>query len=422
MMRVLRVIALASWSAVLLAQVPFEQTAKDLTSRDADVRLKAVRLLKAAAYPEAAIPLAAVVTDPEDSVQFEAIAAATNIYLAEKVVPKKRVALVVEVRNRIGAEAVFSEWPSALNAQVVPDELLAALLRASRDDNPRVALDALYTFGALAGNQSPSSRAALRATAGPDLTGLLGVPDLELRIAAARVIGRLYERRRADSPVNETVGDSVVRAVNDSDRNVRFTAMDALGAMRYERGVKALSDLYQYYRRNEIGTAAVQALARIGHPSSVPIFHQWLSSKEWLDRLVAIEGLGRAGEPSHVNEVRTAMAKEKNESVLLAAPFSEILLADGGFEALIDSLAKPKLHDQALRYLIEAAPGRTSALAGAARSQSPEIRRDVADALGLSEDPAAVAIVGPLAQDTDAGVALAAHRAAARLGPASPRP
>ncbi len=415
-------IALATGSVALVAQVSFEQATRDLASRDADVRLKAVRLLKSTAYPEAAVPLASVVTDPEDEVQFEAIAAATNIYLAEKVVPKRRVALVVEVRNRIGAEAVFSEGPFGLNERVVPDELLSALLRASRDQNSRVALDALYSFGALAENRSPAARLSLRSVAGPDLTGLLGVPELELRIAAARVIARLYERRGLDPAVDETVGDSVVRAVNDPDRNMRFAAMDALGAMRYERGVKALADLYQYYRRNEIGVAAVQALARIGHVSSVPIFQQWLSSKDWLDRLVAIEGLARVGESSHAAQIRTMLVKEKNESVLLSGRFSDVLLATSGFEPLVDALTKPKLHDQAMRYLIEAAHGRTAALAGPARHASPEVRRDVADALGLSQDQAALAIVAPLVKDADAGVALAARRSVARLGQAAVRP
>jgi HEAT repeat protein len=422
MIRVLRVIALATWSVALVAQVPFEQAAKDLTSRDTDTRIKAVRLLKSTPYPEAAIPLAAVVTDPEDSVQFEAIAAAMNIYLAEKVVPRRRVALVVEVRNKIGSEAVFSEGPSALNAVIVPDALLSGLLRASRDDNALVALDALYAFGALTDNQAPASRAELRTTAGPGLTGLLGVPQLELRIAAARVIGRLYERRAPDLSVNETVGDSVVRAINDSNRDARFAAMDTLGAMRYERGVKALDDLYQYYGRDEIGKAAVQSLARIGHASSVPIFQQWLSSKDWLDRLIAVEGLARAGEPGHAAAIRAARAKEKNESVVLSARFAEVLLANGGLEPLVDALAKPGLHDQAMRYLVELAHGRTTALAGAARNPAAQVRRDIAEALGLSRDRAAIAIARPLRQDPDPEVALAARRALARLGEPDPGP
>ena len=421
MIKVLRVVALASCSAVVLAQVPFEQIIKDLASPNADVRLKAVRLLKSAAYPEAAVPLAAAVTDSEDSVQFEAVAAAMNIYLAEKVVPKKRVALVVEVRSKIEAEATFLEGPSALNAQIVPDALLAALLRASRDENEHVALDALYTFGALADNQSPSARAPLRSTAGPDLTGLLGVPQLEMRIAAARVIGRLYERRATEPAVDEVVGDSVVRAVNDSERDVRFAAMDALGAMRYERAVKSLTDLYQYYRRNEIGGAAVQTLARIGHDSSVPIFEEWLAGKDAWQRIAAIKGLARVGNAASVGRVQTAVAHEKNESVLLAARFADVLLANGRLDPLFDALAKPKLREQATAYLVEVASGRTSAFAVPVRNPAPQIRADIADALGLSRDAAASAVLGPLTQDADPGVALAARRAMARLAPVTAR-
>ena len=415
MLKLLRVIALATCSVTLAAQIPFEQITKDLASPNADVRLKAVRLIKSAAYPEAAVPLAAAVTDAEDSVQFEAIAAAMNIYLAEQVIPKKRVALVVEVRSKIGAEATFSEGPSALNARIVPDELMAGLLRASRDENPRVALDALYTFGALADNQSPSARAPLRATAGPDLIALLGVPQLELRIAAARVIGRVYERRATEPPVDEVVGDSIVRAVNDSEHDVRFAALDALGAMRYERAVKSLTDMYMYYGRNEIGMGAVQTLARIGHDSSVLVFDQMLTSKDTSERIVAIEGLARVGDPASTARIQAAVAREKNESVLLASRFADVLLASGRLDAIFEGLAKPKLHDQAMSYLREVVNGRTSAFAVAAKNPSPAIRGDISDLLGQSRDAAATAVLGPLAQDADPGVALAARRATARL-------
>jgi HEAT repeat protein len=253
------------------------------------------------------------------------------------------------------------------------------------------------------------------------LTGLLGVPQLEMRIAAARVIGRLYERRVTDPAVDEVVGDSVVRAVNDSERDVRFAAMDALGAMRYERAVKSLTDLYQYYRRNEIGSAAVQTLARIGHESSVPIFEEWLAGKDAVQRIVAIEGLARVGHADSAGRIQAAVAREKNESVLLSARFADVLLANGSLDPLFDALAKPKLREQATAYLVEAASGRTSAFAVPAKNPSPQIRADIADALGLSRDAAASAVLGPLAQDADPGVALAARRATARLAPITTR-
>ena len=100
-------------SSAPAAQIPFDQAAADLTSPDAGTRLHAVQLLKEAAYPEAAMPLAALVTDPHDAVQLEAIAAELNIFLAEKIVPRKRVALVVEVAERgAGRGRVFGRTRS----------------------------------------------------------------------------------------------------------------------------------------------------------------------------------------------------------------------------------------------------------------------------------------------------------------------
>ena len=65
------------------AQVPFEQAMVDLRSPDAGLRLRTARMLKDAAYPESAVPLAKAILDPRDEVQLESIAAELNIFLAE---------------------------------------------------------------------------------------------------------------------------------------------------------------------------------------------------------------------------------------------------------------------------------------------------------------------------------------------------
>src|SRR5215813_9896243 len=114
-------------------QVTFEKAVADLSSQDAATRLRAVQMLKAAGYPEAAVPMAPVILDPFDETQLEAIAAELNIFLADKVVPKRRVGLLVEVRNRIAAEATFAAGPSAVSASRVPAVVATSLATASRD-------------------------------------------------------------------------------------------------------------------------------------------------------------------------------------------------------------------------------------------------------------------------------------------------
>jgi HEAT repeat protein len=405
-----------AWCSIATAgQVSFEQITRDLASADPGVRLHAAQLLKEAAYPEAAVPLAALVTDPQDDVQLEAIAAEVNIFLAEKIVPRKRVGLVIEVRNKIAADAAFSAGPLALGLRPVPMEVLTALRTAVRDDNPQVRFEALYAFGTLAVNTSGTLRRELLRSAGPDLAAMVGAPDPGLRLAAVRVIGRLFEKRPQDEAIDPGVGDAVILALNDSDRAVKGAAMSTLGALRYERAVQALTDLFQYYGRGDLGAAALDAIARIAHTSSAPLLSAELAGKNVALKGIAIEGLARLGDRGKLADIQSALNGERNDTVLLAGSFASILLSRVPIDPLAEALTRPKQRDQARQYLIEISPGRSTAFSRPAQDPDARLRADVADILGLGGDPAALPLVESLMKDRDPQVVLAARRAAARL-------
>ena len=401
--------------ALSAAQMSFEQASRDLTSSDPATRLRAVQLLKRAAYPEAALPLAAVVTDAQDDIQLEAIAAELNIFLAEPVVPRKRLALVVEVRSAVQAEPAFSAGPYALGARPVPIEVLTALRTAARDDNPRVAIEALYAFGTLAVQPGDAARRAMLRAAGPDVAAFIGSSDPAMRYAAVRVLGRLFAKRAEDEPIESTVGDAVITALNDNDRAVKSAAMFALGAMRYERGVQALTDLFTYYGKGDAADAALDGLGRIAHPTSVPLFTAQLASKAASLRAIAIEGLARVGDRSQLPAIQAVLDKEREQSVTLAGAFANVMLGNAGTDQVADWLGRPKQRDQARRYVTELAPGRTASFAHQLLDGDPQIRLDIVDALGQAGDPAAIAAIQPLTEDRDPQVARAAERAVARL-------
>ncbi|MBI4484376.1 MAG: HEAT repeat domain-containing protein [Acidobacteria bacterium] len=388
---------------------------RDLQHPDPGVRMKAARLLKDAAYPEAAVPLAPLVTDPQDEVQLEAIAAEVNIFLAEKIVPRKRVGFLIEVRNTIDAEAAFSAGPLVLGPQPVPAEVLSALRGAARDENRRIGLEALYGFGTLAAQLQGAARQELRRASGADLVALLAVNEPAIRVAAMRVVGRVFEWRRGDPAVDVPLGDAVIVALNDRDRNVRAAAMEALGAMRYERGVQALTDLFQHFRKGDQAEAALDAIAHIAHPASVPLFEAQLTGKSVTMKAIAIEGLARAGDATKVAAIEAALQGEFNESVQLAGRFAVAALSNASLEPIGDLLTKPRLRDQARQYLIELAAGRTGAFSRYVQDPEPSVRIDVADILGLAGDPAALPLIEPLTKDTDPQVVKAADRAVARL-------
>ena len=397
------------------AQVTFEAALNDLASPDAGTRLRAVQLLKKAAYPEAALPLAARVTDAQDDVQLEAIAAELNIFLAEPVVATKRLAFIVEVRSAVQAEPAFSAGPNALGPLAVPPEVLTALRTAARDENPRVAIEALYTFGVMAIQPGGDARRALLRAAGPDVAAFIGSSDAARRYAAVRVLGRVFAKRGQDEPIESTVGDSVITALNDNDRAVKAAAMQALGAIRYDRGVQALTDLFAYYGKGDAAGAALDALAHIAHATSVPLFTAQLASKTASLRATAIEGLARVGDVSQLSAIQAVIDKEREQKVTLAGAFALVLLGNGPTDQVADSLSRPKLRDQAKQYLIEIAPGRTAAFAHQLLDSDPQMRVDTIDALGLAGDPAALAALEPLTKDRDPQVVRAAERAVARL-------
>ena len=396
-------------------QVTFEQATHDLTSSDTGTRLRAAQMLKAAAYPEAAVPLAALVTDAVDEVQLEAIAAELNIFLAEKIVPRRKVGLVIEKRNTIAAAAAYAAGPLALGPRHVPMKVLTALRAAARDETPRVALEALYAFGTLSIEPAGAARRTLLAASGPDLASMLGAPDPALRFTALRVLGRLFEWRREDPPVDPLVGDAVITGLNDSDGAIRAAAMQTLGAMRYARALQGLSDLFQHFEKGEAAEAALDAIAHIGDPSSAPLLASQLASKSAAIRGIAIEGLARLGDPSKMPEIEAALKGERSDAVLLAGSFAAASLSGASLTPIGDVLTNSKLHDQARRYLIALAPGRSAAFAHYAQDPDSRVRTDVAEILGLAGDPAARPILDALVKDASPPVAEAAARAIARL-------
>jgi HEAT repeat protein len=407
--------ALPASSALIAAQVSFEEATRDLKSPDASVRVRAAQQLQATGFEEAVLPLVPLVNDPKDEVQVAAIAAELNLFLAEPVVPRRRVGFVIEVRNAVAAEAAFTAGPFALGPRAVPAEVLAALRLAARDDNPRVALEALYAFGVLAAQPSGAARRDLLRATGPEIAPLIGASDPAQRYAAARVIGSVFAKRADDEPIEETVGDMLITALNDDDRAVKAAAMQALGTMRYERGVRALTDLYTYYGTSQAAEAALDALARIAHPVSAEVFTAALSGKSTPLRVLAIEGLARVGDASTMPAIQAAVDADRNDAVALAGVYASARLANARIGRIADALIRGRVRVQARQYLMELLPGRVTQVTSHVQDPAARQRLEIVELLGVSGDAAALPLVEPLLKDREPQVARAAERAVARL-------
>ena len=287
-------------------QLRFDDVVRNLRNPDPKTRLSAIRLLRDAKYPEAIVPIAPLVLDPMDDVQLEAIDAELSFFLEQDVRSKKMIGGVIEQRKSAIALAAFELGPYAVWPRPVPAELVTALLQAVDDESPRVRLEAIYATGVIA-------KAPLAPEQVEKLTKALDHYEPAIRAAAARVIGRINV---------QGTGDALLKAVNDSQAEVRYASMRALGAIKDARAVTSLSEQLVFYKKGEGAWSALDALARIGSPASIPVFRERMIDKDPNLRRAAIEGLGRAGDKGSLDALEKVPVSDESPAVRLAALFA----------------------------------------------------------------------------------------------------
>jgi HEAT repeat protein len=396
---------LATVAVAAVAQQParFEDVVRNLRNPDPKVRISAVRLLRETGYSEAIAPLAAVVNDQVNDIQLEAIDAELSFYLVEPVPTKKRVALVVEVRTDGRAPAAFELGPLAVWPKAVPAELVDALLQAVDDEHKKVRIEAIYTLGVIgSANQLKLSDAAVAR-----LLKALDHYDPAVRAGAARVIGRLKV---------ESAGDALLKAVNDSNAEVRYASMRALGEIRDERAIQALTEQLSYYGRGEGAWSALDALARIAHPSSVPLFKTRLTDKDPYLRRAAVEGLARTGDVASVEPFVMDVNQDDSEMVRAAMSFALYKKGHVSFLArLIDFADADSLGPQLQEYFADLGPSAVPTVVTRLHDTDADVRRNLLAILGTVGDQSTVAALTPFKDDRDREVATAATYAIERI-------
>lgn len=381
------------------AQARFDDVVRNLRNPDPKARMQSLEMLREAKYLEAIQPIAPLVNDPVDAIQLAAIETELSFFTVDEISTRKRVAFIVEVRNSGKAETAFASGPLAVWPRVAPAELLTNLLKAVDDENQRVRIEAIYTFGAIA--RAPISDEHAQA-----LIQALDHYDPAIRHAAARVAGRLQVKR---------AGEALIKAVNDSQQPVRFAAMRALGEIREQTAITALTQQVEHYRKGEGAWSALDALAHIGSESTVPLFKSRLTDRDQYIRRAAIEGLGRAGAVVEIPSLETLVTTDQSDMVRAAAAFALQKLGRNAIGRLANALHTDKLAPQIAGYFIELGPSVAAELASHLKDPSESVRGNVALVLGAVGGAAEVAALEPLLQDRNRDVMRAAQRAIERI-------
>lgn len=375
----------------------FEDVVQNLRNPEPKVRLTAIRLLREARYPEALVPLAPLVNDPVDRVQLEAIAAQLSFALVQDLPERRRLAFLVELK-RGGVSGAFESGPLAVWPAGAPAVVISELLKAVDDDNGRVREEAIYAVGLV-------GRPPLEPDSEARLIKALAHQDPAVRTAAAKVAGRL--RMHA-------AGDALIRSMNDSKAPVRYASMRALGQLREPRAVTALTEQLEYHGRGEGAYAALEALARIAHPSSVPRFTARLADKDPAIRRAAAEGLARTGDRSLMRELETGASNDPSAAVRAAMLFALQKLGGHYVPRLAEFLNDGPVAVQVQEYFVELGGPIERDLLPLLHEPDATIRGGIVDVLGeIGGERALAVLLGR--DDRDHGVAESARRAVDRI-------
>ena len=392
-------VAAALSAAPAVAQpARFDDVVRNLRNPDAKVRMSAIRLLREAQYPEAIVPLAALVNDPVNEIQLDAIAAELSFFMVDRVPERRRVGFLIEVRSSGGAPGAFEMGPLAVWPKAAPPELIEALLKAVDDETGRIRLEAINAVGVVGLRSFP-------AAAEPALIKALDPYDPAVRAAAASVAGRLKIK---------AAGDALIKSINDSNREVRYAAMRGLGEIKERRAVQALTEQLTYYGKGEGAWSALHALALIADPSSVPVFVTHLTSKDPFMRRSAAEGLGRTGDASQLSVLHAGAGNDLSGTARAAMAFALQKLGQHYVTRLADFLTSDDLAPQVQAYLIELGPAIEKELLPRLQEPEEEMRARVVEVLGaIGGEPSLTVLEG--LKDKDRDVVQAAQRAVERI-------
>ena len=399
---------------------PFEAVVADLKSPDAGTRLDAVRQLSAAGYPEAALPLAAALGDADERVAREAMYAELGIFLGARMRGERRVAFVVEMPRSSPASRAFEDSWGSLPLMPVPPEVIEGLSRRLTGENLLLRLETIAALGLL--GQVEGAVTPAHDQAADALAQRLGDPKPPIRAAAARAAGRMFRRCAApcEAPGAERLGDALVRGLNDPEAPVLMAAIEGLGEMRYARAAEALTHVFEYFKKQPPALAALDALARIGAPASVPLFKAAAGRKEPSARRAAVEGLARAGERKALAAAVTeAQGVRADAEVVLGAAFA--LQRAGLGQHLSPLFTAAGGEDTALQvqdYLVELGPAVAPQVAAALPAAKGEARARLIEVLAVIGGQDEVAAIQAARGDGGSRVAAAADRALKRLATA----
>jgi HEAT repeat protein len=346
----------------------------------------------------AAIPALAdtLRSDPDKDVRSQAIDSLLRLYiLIDQTGP------VQNIFNRFKS-VLFEPNPPVVGPEVDVDasakETLAAAMQ--KDFNDEVRVEAVRALGSLrAKDQIPAM-----------ITVLQDPQMREHRPVRVEIVHTLGAMR------DPSAGMAVAEALHDPDRQVVYEAVLAVGLVG---NTAARPDLEEMFRTNPSGMVkarALESLALLHDPGSIPLFESLLDDKDDYYRELSAEGLARL-KYEGAKKWKQRFEQEKKPNVRNALAYG---LAAAGDLDYINNLANAldsRQQSQVEVYLYELGKydGQLNELYRYLKSMDPKVRAGLARIIGNIGDPASAPQIRALTDDPNTEVVREAVAALRKL-------
>jgi HEAT repeat protein len=393
-------------------------------SPNAGKRAKAARALGKAQDGSAIPALAEALSDPSEKVRREVVLALAQIHQPETVD-----ALIKATQDRnegiclLAVQSLVGYYtgtvPSPGFTGLVKKSWRRAKGRFSPDTTridpgvsvePKVitALDATLksTRSSHASREAAQGLGILVARAAvPDLVKAAHSSDETLSLEALNALSKIEDR---------SAGTQLVDLLDSPDKEIKQRASVTIGILRTGQAALKLQSIYENDSDQKSREKAMEGLAYLGAPVSVPLFTKGLWSDEKVIRTSAAEGLARAGDPKVLPELGKAVMAERHAEVKLALEFAMTALGKLDYLGdLVNELPSKTRGDVAQAYLIELArtPSFLPKLYPYLQSPNAGVRKRLCTVLMFSGDQASLDQLDRLSHDPNGDVAAEALRA-----------
>lgn len=422
-------IILAGILAVLLSVTALQAqtTSSDvqlLKSPDAATRAHAARELGKSGDLSALHPLAAAVTDPSVKVRREVVVALASFHDSEALDPlivatrdTDPDVRVLAVRGLVGyytgstpelgfagfwkrawrkAKNRFQEEDVRIDPGVKVDPKVVAALVATMNDTRAIE----------ASRQAADGLGILMATSAvPDLVKAAHSSDEDLALEALNALDKIKD---------VSAGPQLVDLLDSPDQEVKQQAAVTVGILRTAQALPKLQAMYQNSRDAKTRAKALEGIAYLGAPTSLPLLLRVLWSSNSTQRTLAAEGLARVRDAKALPDLEKAIQVEKNPDAHLAMEFALTALGKNDYlSQFVGGLGSKSRGPTARSYLVELArnPQFLRELYPYMQNRDAGVRRELCLVLMFAGDQSSIAPLERASHDPNSDVAAEAERA-----------